>query len=341
MTTEPMSTPGPGLNLSRPARTVFLGLLLLVTVVAGWARTTVDAAAAPATAADSVQPATAPPPTPREELTAPKAVVLGVVEGVTEFLPISSTGHLLITERILDIGTTDATKSAADTYTIAIQLGAILAVLVLYWRRFVSMLEGLVGRSVSGRRILIAVIVAFLPAAVVGAVFEKKIKEHLLQPVPVIIAWAIGGVLLLVFANRWDRRHEGTVLESIELRQALLIGIAQILALWPGTSRSLVTIVAALAVGLALPAAVEFSFLLGFVTLGAATAYDMAKGGRELFTVYGAFTPLLGLVVAFVAAAVAIKWMVGYLQRHSLAIFGWYRLGVAGLALVLVLTSVI
>jgi undecaprenyl-diphosphatase len=264
-----------------------------------------------------------------------------VVEGVTEFLPISSTGHLLITERLLDVGTTEATKDAADTYTIAIQAGAILAVLVLYRRRLWSMVEGLVGRSEEGRQVLVAVVVAFLPAALVGVVLEKKIKSVLLAPVPIIVAWAVGGALLLVFAHRWDRSHEGDPLGGITLRQAAIIGVVQCLALWPGTSRSLVTIVAALAVGLALPAAVEFSFLLGFVTLGAATAYDLVRNGDELFNTYGFGPPAVGLVVAFISAAAAITWMVGYLQRHSLAVFGWYRLAVAGTALVLVVTSVI
>lgn len=277
----------------------------------------------------------------KNELTAPKAVVLGVVEGVTEFLPISSTGHLLVAERLMDVGKTPLTKDPSDTYTIAIQAGAILAVLVLYWRRLWSMVEGLIGRSESGRRILLAVVVAAIPVAVVGLVFEKKIKEKLLEPGPVIIAWIIGGLLLLYYARRWDEGHEGNALESITMRQAAIVGAAQVLSLWPGTSRALVTIVAGLAVGLSLAAAVEFSFVLGFVTLGAATAYELAKDGPSMFEVYGFLNPLIGMVVAFAAAAIAIRWMVGYLQRHSLAIFGYYRIGVAVLAGALLVAGVI
>ena len=123
-----------------------------------------------------------------------KAVVLGVVEGVTEYLPISSTGHLLVTQRILGIGDTDATKDAADTYAIAIQFGAILAVLVLYWQRIVSIFKGLIGRDPDGRRLLIALMLAFLPAVIVGVGLEKKIKDHLFGPWPVIAAWIVGGV---------------------------------------------------------------------------------------------------------------------------------------------------
>ena len=134
------------------------------------------------------------------QMTTWKAVVLGVVEGVTEYLPVSSTGHLLVTQRILGIGDTDATKDAADTYAIAIQFGAILAVLVLYWQRIVSILKGLIGQDSDGRRLLIALVMAFLPAVVVGVVAEKSIKDHLFGPWPVIAAWLVGGVVILWLA---------------------------------------------------------------------------------------------------------------------------------------------
>jgi undecaprenyl-diphosphatase len=271
----------------------------------------------------------------KAELTPAKAVVLGVVEGVTEFLPISSTGHLLISERLMNVGKSDLTKDAADTYTVAIQSGAILAVLLLYWRRLWSMVEGAIGRDPVGRRTLSATVVAFIPAAVIGVLFENAIKDHLLQPLPVIIAWIVGGIAILLFARRWDEHHEGNSFDTITLLQAAIIGGAQVLSLWPGTSRSLVTILAALAVGLSLPAAVEFSFILGFVTLGAATAYELLKDGHALFQTYSASSIIIGLVAAFISAAIAIRWMVTYLQRHSFAIFGWWRIGVAILSAIL------
>lgn len=279
----------------------------------------------------------------KAELSAPKAVALGVVEGITEFLPISSTGHLLLTERILKVGDSELTKDAVDAYTVVIQAGAILAVLLIYWRRVWSMVLGILGRDPAGRRVGIAAIVAFLPAAVVGFVLEKPIKEHLLSAWPVIIAWFIGGLLLLWFGTDTHDRDErdATPLEQIDLRQALLIGVAQCLALWPGTSRSLVTIAAALLVGLSLSAAVEFSFLLGLITLGAATVYEGATKGGDIVHTFGFVNPFIGFVAAFVSAAVAVKWMVSYLQKHSLSIFGWYRIAVAGIAAVLVLTGVI
>jgi undecaprenyl-diphosphatase len=205
------------------------------------------------------------------------------------------------------------------------------------------MVSGLLGRDEDGRRVLIALVVAFLPAAIVGFVLEKRIKEHLFGPWPVVAAWLVGGVVLLLLSSRgwWERERTGRVLESITVRDAVIIGLAQCLALWPGTSRSLVTIVAALLVGIGLPAAVEFSFLLGLVTLGAATALDAVKDGGTIVHEFGVASPVLGFVVAFGAAVLAIRWMVTYLQNHSLAVFGWYRIAVAQVTVVLILTGVL
>jgi undecaprenyl-diphosphatase len=315
---------------------ILLGLL----VMAAWAGTSQSAAAAVDRVAAASSGTSADTP---NELNIPKAVVLGLVEGVTEFLPVSSTGHLLVVERAMGIGQTDETRNAAETYAVTIQAGAILAVLVLYHRRIRSMAEGLLGRDAVGRRVAIGLLVAFAPAAIIGFLFEHPIRDHLLGVWPVIIAWAVGGALLLVFGSRRhdeEERHRPG-LESITVRQALIIGVAQCLALWPGTSRSLVTIVAALAVGLSLSAAIEFAFLLGLITLGAATVYEGLKSGGEVVSTFGLAAPLVGLAVAFVSAVVAVRWMVTYLERHSLAIFGWYRIGIAGLTAALVLTNVI
>ena len=269
-------------------------------------------------------------------LTAPKAILLGAVEGITEFLPISSTGHLLITQRLLDLGS-GAGKTAADTYAVAIQLGAILAVVALYWSRLLQMLRGLFGRDTEGLRLLLRLLTAFAPAAIVGFALDNTIKEHLFGPWPVIAAWAAGGVFLLV----WKPTSGSTEVAGITTRHALIIGSAQVLALWPGVSRSLTTIVAALLVGLTMSAAVEFGFLLGLMTLSAATVLDLSKDGKTLVDDYGVRMPLLGTIVAFVTAALAAKWLVAYLRRHPLTIFGWYRLGAAAVALVLVVSNVI
>lgn len=298
------------------------------------------------------------------ELTPAKALVLGVVEGVTEYLPISSTGHLYVTGQLLGVGTTEETSEAADAYVIAIQSGAILAVLVLYHHRIRSMLAGLAGRDPAGRRVAIGVMAAFLPAAAAGLLLEDAIKGVLFGFWPIIAAWAVGGVAVIWVSHRYlDRAAEEAEradptpddpfdpaeeletdrggLALLSLRQSFIIGAAQCLALWPGTSRSLVTIVAAVLVGLSLPAAVEFSFLLGLATLGAATAYEITKSGGEIVDTFGVTGPLIGFAAAFVSAVVAVRWMVGYLQRHSFAIFGWYRLVVAGVAAGLVLGGVV
>lgn len=262
-------------------------------------------------------------------LTVPKAIVLGVVEGFTEYLPVSSTGHLLVVERLMDLGTTEADKAATDSYTVAIQIGAILAVLGVYRHRFGTMIEGALGRSDDGRTVLTALIVAFVPAAVIGFLAGDSIKEHLLEPWPVVAAWVAGGVLILVFTRYQDRLTVHTeALARMTMGQAAVIGLVQVAALWPGVSRSLVTILAALAVGLSMGAAVEFSFLLGFVTLSAATVYELGSNGGEVIDTFGIATPLLGIVVAGIAAWASVRFMVSWLQSRGLAIFGWYRIAV-------------
>lgn len=265
-----------------------------------------------------------------------KAAVLGIVEGLTEYLPISSTGHLLVASDLLGLGTSDADIEAANTYAIAIQFGAILAVAGLFWTRFRDMLLGLVGRSEPGRHLLIVLVIAFAPAAVLGFLFDDLIEEQLFAPWPIVAAWFIGGVGILalerfgLIPRRGEVAAEGTdPLVAITYRQALIIGLVQTVAMWPGTSRSLMAILGALLVGVGMAAAVEFSFLLGFVTLTAASVYSLLGDGGTLVDQFGLLDPLIGLLFAFVSAVVAIKWMVAYLQQHSLSIFGWYRIAAA------------
>lgn len=269
----------------------------------------------------------------KNQMTTWKAMVLGAVEGITEYLPISSTGHLIVTQRVLGIGDTPETKDAADSYAIAIQFGAILAVLVLYRKRIQSLLRGLFGKDAEGRNLLLSLVLAFLPAVVIGVAIEKPIKSNLLNVGPIIGAWIVGGLLLLYLAPKIKPDRAGFAITAITPKHALIIGGAQVLAMWPGTSRSLVTILAALAVGTTLAAAVEFSFLLGLMTLGAATLFETAKDGSAVVDAYGWFTPLVGLVFAFIFAALAVKWMVTWLQTRSLAIFGWERLTVAAISI--------
>jgi len=269
-------------------------------------------------------------------LTIPEAILLGITEGLTEFLPVSSTGHLLVVGDLIGFGT-GASQSAADAYSIAIQLGAILAVLFLYRLRVTSVARGLFGKDEVGRSVLVALVLSFLPAAVLGVVFGDAIKDALFGPVPITIAWALGGVALLV----WKPQHGHLDIHQLTVKSSLIIGLTQCVAMWPGVSRSLATLIAGLAVGLTLSAAVEYSFLLGVITLSAATSLDLLRHGDEIVAQFGILRPLLGGIVAFVTAIVAVKWMVGYVSSRSLAIFGWYRLVIAGVATVLLVTGVL
>ena len=263
-----------------------------------------------------------------------QALILGVVEGATEYLPVSSTGHLILTQRAMGI----ANSEAANAYAICIQGGAILAVLTLYFKHVKQMGRGLLGQDEAGLRLVRNLCVSVLP---LGAVvfLEKLIKGYLFGLWPVTAAWFVGGVAILV-VSRW-RRHRDTTVQGCEMvhmtwRMALVIGVVQCIAVWPGTSRSLVTIVGGLLVGLSLSAAIEFSFLLGVVTLGAATLKDTYEYSDVMLNEYGWGTMAIGAVFAFVSAVAAVKWMVSYLQKHSLKVFGYYRV-----ALALVVTSLI
>lgn len=270
------------------------------------------------------------------ELSVVSAVILGLVEGFTEYLPVSSTGHLVVTYELLGLATTPEAEQALDTYAICIQAGAILAVFVLYRERMVQMLEGLLGRSDEGRRVLIGVVAAFVPTAIVGLALVDVVRDRLFGVPPIATAWLVGGLAILALTRSGVLQRAGDLLTDISIRQAVLIGLAQSIALWPGVSRSLVTIVAGVLVGLSLAAAVEFSFLLGLATLGAATVVTGASDGAQLIDLFGWFTPLIGLVVAFIAALASIRWMVSWLQQRSLDVFGYYRIAVGLLAFGLV-----
>ncbi len=273
-----------------------------------------------------------------------QAFILGVIEGITEYLPISSTGHLLVAQHLMGIGTATATeKAAADTFAICIQGGAILAVLGIYMKRVLQMLRGVLGQDREGLKLAMLLLAGFLPAAVIGLIFNDKIEEKFFDMWPVIIAWVVGGVMILATAS-WRKRNpaagDGKELFEMTWKMALVIGLLQCVAMWPGTSRSLMTIVGGLLVGLSIRAAVEYSFLLGVLTLTAATAkkavwkvegldasYDVWGGGVKLLT--ATYTPLalvIGIVAAAISAAIAVKWLVSYLQSHGLSVFGWYRI---------------
>lgn len=320
-------------------------------------------AVAPATLASAAPTATEAgkrSPTPAAELSVPAAIALGVVEGVTEFLPISSTGHLIVASRALGLeseqplagrdgqplwfrtpsakhpaGIPLTLKLAADTYSIVIQFGAIAAVAILYWRQLVSILMGLLGRDPAGRKLLINLLIAFLPAAIVGLLAKTWIDDHLFSVGAVIVALAAGSGLM-IFAEGWRLRNfksppTDNSLDRLAPHQAAGIGLLQVLSLWPGTSRSMTTIVGGYFAGLEPKRAAEFSFLLGFVTLSAASLYKSYQGGAAMIQVFGWPHVLLGAVVASATAAASVRWLVGWLTRHGLKGFAYYRLALAAL----------
>jgi undecaprenyl-diphosphatase len=274
-------------------------------------------------------------------------VLLGLVEGVTEYLPISSTGHLILTSALLGLDTPER-REAMAAFEIAIQGGAILAVLGLYRQRVAQMLRGLAGRDPAGRRLLLQLLVAFLPAALLGPLLDDPIEQHLFRAGPVLAALAAGGAWM-IWLGRGHAPEAGAPLDALGWRRALAIGLLQCLAMWPGTSRSMMTIAGGVLVGLRGRDAAEFSFLLGVPTLGAACVYKLAKnlheaaqaGTPNLFEQLGLAAILLGFAVAAVSAALAVRWLVGFLQRHGLAPFGWYRIALAALLALLSWSGVV
>lgn len=265
-----------------------------------------------------------------------ESIVLGIVEGVTEYLPVSSTGHLIIAQHLLGLEKSEA----LDAFEVCIQGGAILAVLGLYFPRVVQMWQGLMGKNPAGLRLLVNLIIAFVPAAVVGLLCSGLIKSYLFNAPTVMLAWALGGIVILLYVRQREKRglgQGGKPLEELSARGALGVGVLQCVAMCPGVSRSLMTMLGGLMMGLSVSAAVEFSFLLGVVTLGAATCHDAVKHGAAMVECIGWVPMLVGALVAWLSALVAVKWMVGYLNRHSLSIFGWYRLGAALVMLLLII----
>lgn len=284
------------------------------------------------------------------------AVVLGLVEGLTEYLPVSSTGHLILTRDVLGLGDTPESRRAIDTFSIVIQGGAILAVLGLYWPTVLRMIRGLMGKDPGGLRLAINIVIAFIPAAVLGLLLEDAIDEHLFSTGAVLFALFVGAIYMLVVAL-WARgrigglRRMGTIddVTQITAGQALTIGLLQCIAMWPGTSRSMMTITGGLFAGLSPRAAAQFSFLLGLPTLGGACVYKLGKNlagaakgeHKSIFEELGWTACIIGVVVAALSAAVAVKWLVGFLTRHGLAPFGWYRLAITFLMLGLLWAGVL
>jgi len=248
-----------------------------------------------------------------------KAAIMGVVEGLTEFLPISSTGHLILAGSLL--GFDDA---KAKVFDIAIQTGAILAVIIVYWQRLRDTATGL-GHDPRARRFVINVAIGFLPAVILGLLFGKAIKAHLFTPVVVASTFIIGGFIILWAERRPASAVRIQTVDDMTPLDALKVGLVQCLAMIPGTSRSGATIIGGMFMGLSRQAAVDFSFFLGIPTLVGAGAYSLFKE-RHLLTM--ADLPLfgVGLLFSFISAWICVRWLLRYIASHSFVPFAWYRI---------------
>jgi len=254
------------------------------------------------------------------------AVILGLIEGLTEFLPVSSTGHLILTADLLDF-----TGEKAKTFEIFIQLGAILGIALYYWRRILDLLTVPPKTARTKKRLtLIHVIIAILPAVIMGLLFHKFIKNYLFSPYTVIIGLVVGG-LFMVFAERKQPPVQTTSIDEITYRQALSIGLFQCLALWPGFSRSGSTIAGGLLVGVGHKAAADFTFLIAIPIMFAASGLDLLKSYQHLAPADMGFF-MTGFFVSFVVAFLAVRTFPGLIERFKLTPFAYYRFALAAVA---------
>jgi undecaprenyl-diphosphatase len=250
-----------------------------------------------------------------------KAAIMGVVEGLTEFLPVSSTGHLILAGSLLGFD-----DDKAKVFDIAIQTGAILAVIIVYWQKIRGTLAALPTQQ-QAQRFALNVLIAFLPAVVLGLLFGKAITAHLFTPAVVASTFILGGFIIL-WAERRQQAQVGVRVQDVDQmtwQDALKVGLVQCLAMIPGTSRSGATIIGGMLLGLSRRAATDFSFYLAIPTLIGAGAYSLYKE-RALLSVADAPLFVVGLVFSFISAWVCVRWLLRYISTHSFAPFAWYRI---------------
>lgn len=259
------------------------------------------------------------------------AIIIAIVEGLTEFLPISSTGHMIITEKLLNVPDSDFTK----LFTVGIQLGAILSVIVLYWKKFMSPLTN----GAAGWRFYLKLLVAVVPALLLGFLFSDKIDALLESSLVVAITMIAGGVVLL-FIDKLFNHPVVEKEEQISFGKAFITGIWQCVAMIPGVSRSAASIIGGMQQGMTRSLAAEFSFFLAVPTMAAATGYKLLKG-YESISGENIKLFVIGNVVAFIVAMLAIKFFIGFLQKHGFRVFGYYRIIAGIILLALILAGVI
>ncbi len=263
------------------------------------------------------------------------ATVLGVVEGLTEYLPVSSTGHLILTNEALglndetEIAENISLKSAADTYAIIIQIGAIFAVVFLYWKTLKSILLGVFGKDREGLLLARNIFIAFLPAALIGLCLYQVIEYFLFGVYPVAISLFLGGLVMLFVKAKYEKtamQKADTNLAKLSPKQCLIVGLLQCLALIPGASRSMMTILGGYVIGLNPKSAAKFSFLLGLITLSAASSFKVLTDSQSMLGAISLQNALWGIFVSFVFAIICVKFFVYFLSKWGLAPFAWYRI---------------
>ena len=268
-----------------------------------------------------------------------KAAIMGIVEGLTEFLPVSSTGHLILTEALLKPG---VDENVMHAFEVAIQPGAIVAILIVYWQLITRTL-GTLGSSPVSRRLVGNILIGFLPAAVIGFAIHKQITKYLFNGPVVAGAFIVGGLIILLVESRKNRQPRVTDIHQMTSLDALKVGFCQCLGMIPGTSRSGSTIIGGLLVGLSRPVATEFSFFLAIPTLIGASVLEVFKVRHELAANAHEYMPMfaVGFIVSFLAAWVCVRWLLRYVATHTFIPFAWYRIAFGIVVLATYLTGMV
>lgn len=265
-----------------------------------------------------------------------KVILLGIIEGVTEWLPVSSTGHILLLDEFIKLNMSDAFKSM---FTVVIQLGAILAVVVIYWNKVWPFKKGqthLISISKSKMIMWAKIIVACIPAAIIGIKFDDFIEEHFYNYFVISLALIIFGILFIIIENKNKVSHKKLVdsIDKITYKQAFIVGLFQVIAaVFPGTSRSGATILGGIAIGLSRTIAAEFTFFLAIPTMFGASLLKLVKFGFS-FTAMEAFVLLLGTAVSFIVSVITIKFLMNYIKNNDFKVFGYYRIALGALVLI-------
>lgn len=266
-------------------------------------------------------------------------MLIALVEGITEFLPVSSTGHLIITNHLLGFGS----GAFENMYMVVIQLGAILAIIVLYWEKLWGLVKSLFRGEERGKRFTLAIIIGSIPAAILGLLLEDFIDRNLFSVPTVIVALIFGAILMILFEKRYRGKAEIQRVEDITPRRAFVIGLFQVMAMWPGMSRSASTIMGGWNQGLVPGLAAEFSFFLAIPIMFGASGLKLAKfgmdGGFDVITTTQIATLIIGFIASFLVALVCVRAFISYLQRKPMKVFAYYRFILAGALVILMLAT--